>query len=202
MVCLISRQAISQYISRKYQYVMFVVLNYCIQNIHSSKLECQFFKVSIIKVVISYMLWFTDFSSFYFRLCFHGFIEIFCFILIPSQGFVVGFCGSRIFCLHIYTMSSVEVPQVSIFFLVVCSVLNQFNNFLPLKLYKRVESTKEGRAMVCITVFYLILDVYQLGKRIFFNESPHSFCGLKILLAEFVGNEANRRIWKQVLQEN
>jgi len=26
-------------------------------------------------------------------------------------GFVVGFCGSRIFCLHIYTMSSVEVPQ-------------------------------------------------------------------------------------------
>ena len=74
-VCLISRQAISQYISRKYQYVMFVVLNYCIQNIHSSKLECQFFKVSIIKVVISYMLWFTDFSSFCFRLCFHGFIE-------------------------------------------------------------------------------------------------------------------------------
>ncbi|XP_064632482.1 intraflagellar transport protein 122 homolog isoform X2 [Lineus longissimus] len=27
------------------------------------------------------------------------------------QGFVVGFTGSKIFCLHIYTMSSVEVPQ-------------------------------------------------------------------------------------------
>ena len=26
-------------------------------------------------------------------------------------GFVVGFVGSRIFCLHIYTMSSIEVPQ-------------------------------------------------------------------------------------------
>ncbi|XP_057296410.1 intraflagellar transport protein 122 homolog [Hydractinia symbiolongicarpus] len=26
-------------------------------------------------------------------------------------GFVVGFCGSRIFCLHVYNMSSVEVPQ-------------------------------------------------------------------------------------------
>ncbi|CAH1783917.1 unnamed protein product [Owenia fusiformis] len=27
------------------------------------------------------------------------------------QGFVVGFSGSKIFCLHIYSMSSVEVPQ-------------------------------------------------------------------------------------------
>ncbi|ELU12491.1 hypothetical protein CAPTEDRAFT_164190 [Capitella teleta] len=27
------------------------------------------------------------------------------------QGFVVGFTGSRIFCLHVYAMSSVEVPQ-------------------------------------------------------------------------------------------
>ncbi|XP_066911742.1 intraflagellar transport protein 122 homolog isoform X2 [Clytia hemisphaerica] len=26
-------------------------------------------------------------------------------------GFVVGFCGSKIFCLHVYNMSSVEVPQ-------------------------------------------------------------------------------------------
>jgi len=26
-------------------------------------------------------------------------------------GFVVGFCGSKIFCLHVYSMSSVEVPQ-------------------------------------------------------------------------------------------
>ena len=28
------------------------------------------------------------------------------------QGFVVGFTGSKIFCLHVYTMSAVEVPQV------------------------------------------------------------------------------------------
>lgn len=28
-----------------------------------------------------------------------------------SQGFVVGFSGSKIFCLHIYSMSSVDVPQ-------------------------------------------------------------------------------------------
>ncbi|XP_048590687.1 intraflagellar transport protein 122 homolog isoform X2 [Nematostella vectensis] len=27
------------------------------------------------------------------------------------QGFVVGFSGSKIFCLHVYTMSAVEVPQ-------------------------------------------------------------------------------------------
>ncbi|XP_074646999.1 intraflagellar transport protein 122 homolog [Tubulanus polymorphus] len=27
------------------------------------------------------------------------------------QGFVVGFTGSKIFCLHVYSMSSVEVPQ-------------------------------------------------------------------------------------------
>ncbi|KAK2571545.1 Intraflagellar transport protein 122-like protein [Acropora cervicornis] len=27
------------------------------------------------------------------------------------QGFVVGFTGSKIFCLHVYTMSAVEVPQ-------------------------------------------------------------------------------------------
>ena len=27
------------------------------------------------------------------------------------QGFVVGFSGSKIFCLHVYAMSSVEVPQ-------------------------------------------------------------------------------------------
>lgn len=27
------------------------------------------------------------------------------------QGFVVGFSGSKIFCLHIYSMSSVDVPQ-------------------------------------------------------------------------------------------
>ncbi|KAG1660681.1 Intraflagellar transport protein 122 [Nymphon striatum] len=27
------------------------------------------------------------------------------------QGFVVGFCGSKIFCLHIYSMSTIEVPQ-------------------------------------------------------------------------------------------
>eukprot|EP00794_Sanderia_malayensis_P006236 gene6236-6953_t len=26
-------------------------------------------------------------------------------------GFVVGFCGSKIFCLHVYSMSSIEVPQ-------------------------------------------------------------------------------------------
>ena len=29
------------------------------------------------------------------------------------QGFVVGFTGSKIFCLHIYSMTTVEVPQVS-----------------------------------------------------------------------------------------
>ncbi|MPC67620.1 Intraflagellar transport protein 122 [Portunus trituberculatus] len=27
------------------------------------------------------------------------------------QGFVVGFSGSKIFCLHIYSMSTIEVPQ-------------------------------------------------------------------------------------------
>ncbi|MCL4121553.1 UNVERIFIED_CONTAM: hypothetical protein GTU68_061156, partial [Idotea baltica] len=27
------------------------------------------------------------------------------------QGFVVGFSGSKIFCLHIYNMSTIEVPQ-------------------------------------------------------------------------------------------
>lgn len=29
------------------------------------------------------------------------------------QGFVVGFTGSKIFCLHIYAMTTVEVPQSS-----------------------------------------------------------------------------------------
>ena len=29
------------------------------------------------------------------------------------QGFVVGFTGSKIFCLHIYSMTTVEVPQVN-----------------------------------------------------------------------------------------
>ncbi|KAJ3403303.1 hypothetical protein HDV05_007909, partial [Chytridiales sp. JEL 0842] len=29
------------------------------------------------------------------------------------QGFVVGFKGSRIFCLHVYTMSTVDVPQTA-----------------------------------------------------------------------------------------
>ena len=33
------------------------------------------------------------------------------------QGFVVGFTGSKIFCLHVYTMSAVEVPQVQLGFL-------------------------------------------------------------------------------------
>lgn len=28
------------------------------------------------------------------------------------QGFVVGYNGSKIFCLHVYSMSAVEVPQV------------------------------------------------------------------------------------------
>lgn len=28
------------------------------------------------------------------------------------QGFMVGFNGSKIFCLHVYSMSAVEVPQV------------------------------------------------------------------------------------------
>lgn len=27
------------------------------------------------------------------------------------QGFVVGFCGSKIFCLHVYSMTTVDVPQ-------------------------------------------------------------------------------------------
>ena len=42
------------------------------------------------------------------RLC------IFSLIFYHSKGFVVGFCGSKIFCLHVYNMSSVEVPQVNI----------------------------------------------------------------------------------------
>ena len=29
------------------------------------------------------------------------------------QGFVVGYNGSRIFCLHVFSMSAVEVPQVT-----------------------------------------------------------------------------------------
>lgn len=29
------------------------------------------------------------------------------------QGFVVGYNGSKVFCLHIFSMSAVEVPQVS-----------------------------------------------------------------------------------------
>lgn len=32
-------------------------------------------------------------------------------IMFASQGFVVGFSGSKIFCLHIYSMSTIEVPQ-------------------------------------------------------------------------------------------
>lgn len=28
------------------------------------------------------------------------------------QGFVVGYNGSKIFCLHVYSMSTVEVPVV------------------------------------------------------------------------------------------
>lgn len=30
------------------------------------------------------------------------------------QGFVVGYNGSKIFCLHVYSMSAVEVPQVGV----------------------------------------------------------------------------------------
>lgn len=30
------------------------------------------------------------------------------------QGFMVGYNGSKIFCLHVYSMSAVEVPQVGI----------------------------------------------------------------------------------------
>lgn len=30
------------------------------------------------------------------------------------QGFMVGYNGSKIFCLHVYSMSAVEVPQVHI----------------------------------------------------------------------------------------
>ena len=37
-----------------------------------------------------------------------GYIRFLCLNL---QGFVVGFTGSKIFCLHVYAMSSVEVPQ-------------------------------------------------------------------------------------------
>jgi len=33
------------------------------------------------------------------------------YISILFQGFVVGFTGSKIFCLHVYAMSTVEVPQ-------------------------------------------------------------------------------------------
>jgi len=33
------------------------------------------------------------------------------YVLFVGQGFVVGFTGSKIFCLHVYAMSSVEVPQ-------------------------------------------------------------------------------------------
>ncbi len=40
----------------------------------------------------------------------HNNSKILCFVLI-CQGFVVGFTGSKIFCLHVYAMSSVEVPQ-------------------------------------------------------------------------------------------
>lgn len=29
------------------------------------------------------------------------------------QGFVVGYNGSKVFCLHVFSMSAVEVPQVS-----------------------------------------------------------------------------------------
>ena len=36
------------------------------------------------------------------------------FFLFSFQGFVVGFTGSKIFCLHVYTMSAVEVPQVKL----------------------------------------------------------------------------------------
>ena len=32
-------------------------------------------------------------------------------MLLHLQGFVVGFSGSKIFCLHIYSMSTIEVPQ-------------------------------------------------------------------------------------------
>lgn len=33
------------------------------------------------------------------------------------QGFVVGYNGSKIFCLHVYAMSAVEVPQVCLLIL-------------------------------------------------------------------------------------
>jgi hypothetical protein len=33
------------------------------------------------------------------------------------QGFVVGYNGSKIFCLHVFAMSAVEVPQVTPFVL-------------------------------------------------------------------------------------
>mgnify|MGYP001796767082 CR=1 FL=1 len=35
--------------------------------------------------------------------------NLICFVL--WQGFVVGFMGSKIFCLNVYTMSGVDVPQ-------------------------------------------------------------------------------------------
>ncbi|GAB6027580.1 hypothetical protein CHUAL_001823 [Chamberlinius hualienensis] len=32
------------------------------------------------------------------------------------QGFVVGFCGSKVFCLHVYAMATVEIPQSAAIF--------------------------------------------------------------------------------------
>lgn len=37
------------------------------------------------------------------------------------QGFVVGYNGSKIFCLHVFSMSAVEVPQVSLCLPLLCS---------------------------------------------------------------------------------
>ncbi len=36
------------------------------------------------------------------------------------QGFVVGFSGSKIFCLHYFKMSLIDVPQVSIVTIMYC----------------------------------------------------------------------------------
>lgn len=42
------------------------------------------------------------------------------------QGFMVGYNGSKIFCLHVYSMSAVEVPQVGI-------ILSAYSNLFLIK---------------------------------------------------------------------